>query len=309
MRCFPPLWGSCGALKISVSPRFSGSLAPEQFAYLHIPKTGTSIANTFLTWACPGIPDDDMGITSPIVYIPAWFDVHKGWCKKGFNIVGGHLPFGVGWNHLKGHQGGFTAMFRQPEQRVASGFHHDRHDYWDKNSTMADYARHVRGCAVRMMTGYTCGCFEVSNESSCPKGNANVNAVNAAVKNLKTQFAFVGLTDQFDLSICLFHKQFGGNCHTREFKQLRPGNHAQPQYNTSMLNGFVDSADGELYDEAKRIFWDEVARFDVHRRSCLKTCASFPQPFVSTNTSSSTLSAHTNMREYDWEGRWAYHDD
>ena len=44
----------------------------------------------------------------------------------------------------------------------------------------------------------------------------------------ENDFAFVGLTEEWDLSVCLFHRMFGGECHVREFLDVRPG--STPHY-------------------------------------------------------------------------------
>merc|ERR1712107_340610 len=42
-----------------------------------------------------------------------------------------------------------------------------------------------------------------------------------AKDRLITGFAFVGLTHEWDLSVCLFHAKFGGACNKREFQNIR----------------------------------------------------------------------------------------
>ena len=47
------------------------------------------------------------------------------------------------------------------------------------------------------------------------------------------KLGFVGLTDQWDLSVCLWHAKFGGECLPAEFKNVRP---ARTQYSAADLS-------------------------------------------------------------------------
>ena len=38
-----------------------------------------------------------------------------------------------------------------------------------------------------------------------------------AAKRVREGFAFVGITEEWDLSACLFHEMFGGDCHAWDF--------------------------------------------------------------------------------------------
>merc|ERR1719221_1611184 len=69
------------------------------------------------------------------------------------------------------------------------------------------------------------------------------------------KFAFVGLTDEWDLSICLWRAMFGGLCYGADFANTRPGPDSKTVaggvYDTSALRGFVDDFDGELFAKAQ----------------------------------------------------------
>ena len=38
-----------------------------------------------------------------------------------------------------------------------------------------------------------------------------------AAKRVHEGFAFVGIAEEWDLSVCLFHEMFGGDCHAWDF--------------------------------------------------------------------------------------------
>ena len=48
------------------------------------------------------------------------------------------------------------------------------------------------------------------------------HALTAVERYLQT-FAYGGLTDYYNLSVCLFHRMFGGKAHPDEFTNMRPG--------------------------------------------------------------------------------------
>ena len=86
-------------------------------------------------------------------------------------------------------------------------------------------AQRARGTAVRMLTGQADG--EVCNSGyrwaeRCDALGATPPDVALALRRLHEGFAFVGLTDEWALSICLFHATHGGRCHAVEFANSRP---------------------------------------------------------------------------------------
>ncbi|CAK8992389.1 unnamed protein product [Durusdinium trenchii] len=88
-----------------------------------------------------------------------------------------------------------------------------------------------------------------------------------AVKRLREGFAFVGLTEEWDLSICLFHTMFGGPCHSSEFHNARKSHHlknADGSYDTSVLQGYQDEIDGLVYAEGLRMPCGRMMQ-DVYR--------------------------------------------
>jgi len=276
----------------------------DKLAWLHIPKAGTSFANTLVTWGCPDLSDSCQleGNGDPnAALIPPFMEAHKKECKEGFTLCGGHRAVGSPCLTLKNHSGHFVAMFRQPEQRTISGFHHDLHDYEGHktaNTSISEYATALAGCTTRMILGHACGNpFHIDE----PK-------MDKALQVLEREFAFVGLTEEFDLSVCLFHKMFGGSCHRREFLNIRPGTyHDEQGYDAAgILNGFKDEIDGKLYANAKRIFWSNVNKFGVHRASCEQICKNFPDPFLRKDRNSAAAHEHA---EYDWPERPAYEED
>ena len=65
---------------------------------------------------------------------------------------------------------------------------------------------------------------------------------------------FVGLTEEWDESVCLFHRMFGGRVNPAEFKDFHPHIGKSEDYDEAELGGFVDEADELVYAAAARQF-------------------------------------------------------
>ena len=97
-----------------------------------------------------------------------------------------------------------------------------------------------------------------------------------ASRRVKEGFAFVGLTEEWDMSICLFHKMFGGHCRAEEFMDIRPTSSAKDasvDYDTSELMGFHDDIDEVVYSAALEVFKTNIALYNVSQDSC-RSCFS-----------------------------------
>jgi len=262
-------------------------LAVSKMAWLHIPKTGTSFVNTLASFACPALPDSCQ-VNPPLHSF--WETPERNcepnkYCDPHFKICtkkSVHEPLGKGCNDIT--DGQFVTLLRQPEQRIISGYHHGLHDFHgqteygshveNKPVSIDEYARGVAGCAVRMMIGRTCGARNGNF------GSVTTSHVERAIDNLENRFAFVGLSDEWELSVCLFHKMHGGTCHPREFSNVRPGSHHSVQpYDATVLGNFTDEMDGMLYAHAKKMFWDRVKKYDVSMGSCREFCKPVAQFF------------------------------
>ena len=106
---------------------------------------------------------------------------------------------------------------------------------------------------TRMLTGERCA---ESNYSRGTKpfdgGMARVTEAKRAVADL----AFVGLTERWNETVCLFHRMFGGSINPAEFMNFHH-NHkhdSHQPYREDSLQGFRDDADEEVYAAAKERF-------------------------------------------------------
>merc|ERR1712232_168988 len=81
---------------------------------------------------------------------------------------------------------------------------------------LEEYNECVKDCGSHMLTGSWCG----QGESVIP-----ADALRAV--SIVQQLGFVGLTEQWPLSVCLFHAKFGGMCYRSSFVNVRPGAETQ----------------------------------------------------------------------------------
>jgi hypothetical protein len=254
-------------------------------AWVHVPKSGSSLANALihLPGMCPSIPSNYTTGKWPVFWnktYPASEYCPGSFMTEGVENPGDHSGVGSLYekknkSDVKGHG---VIMLRQPEQRIVSAFLDNEHSwpywYFQRNATsLAEYAHVVSGCAVRMLVrdGMSEG-LERDSPSPCGGPEPATDAeVALAIQRLREGFVFVGLTDQWDLSMCLLHAMFGGDCLATDFGNSNPGSqikNASAMYNTSGLMGYKDTADGALYEVASAIFRDQLERYGVSHASC-----------------------------------------
>jgi hypothetical protein len=291
---------------------------PFPLFYLHVPKCGSSFANTIAHWACSEADlDPNRDVKEPSFNLGPT-------CKytsKFARFASGHAPLKeTDLSHLQSA----VAVFREPRQRIMSGFYHNLHDcgplrqktgcdqidpltgcsWLYENVSMAlvkEYAGCVKNCYTNMLTGSNC------HREGAVDSYALAAAGDIAASRVR-QFAFVGLTEEYDLSVCLWHAMFGGKCYPNEFHNLRPGRQtsASEMYDTAFIGLGEDEFKEEdaIYAVAKEVFWSNVHKYGVNRQTCAKIC---PEPAMVFQGDSLSLAwSHNGQFDYDWPGRLRY---
>mmetsp|Transcript_7286 Transcript_7286/g.22196 ORF Transcript_7286/g.22196 Transcript_7286/m.22196 type:complete len:339 (+) Transcript_7286:54-1070(+) len=199
--------------------------------YLHMPKAGTSFTTTLRNFmdvcrvkdiACGRgkIPDSDV------------------WCDKKLYSCNGHHYFepkmipavleeGVSYHSGNTSQEitAIVTMLRDPGRRVVSAKAHDchahrggggtnMHDIKCSDISVREFAElpFIQNCQTKMLNKFYC-----AGEVTPERFN-----VEFAKQNLKL-LDFFGITDQWNLSVRMFHCQFGGELRPSEFQNSRPG--------------------------------------------------------------------------------------
>ena len=107
----------------------------------------------------------------------------------------------------------------------------------------------LSGCYAKLLTGRACNA-DVSLQSS---------DVALAVSRLRRDFAFVGLTEFFDVSVCVFGAMFGGTFAPANMLQnFRPNRHSN---RSELLTDYVDKDDEAVYSAAAQLFESQVRNF------------------------------------------------
>jgi len=140
--------------------------------------------------------------------------------------------------------------------------------WWSGNITRYANYNGTLGCQTKEVAGNTC---------SEPM-RITWSYIKLAIKILSTDFKFVGLTEEYILSVKLYHKMFGeGEPCEAESLNSRPGY----LYNTPISetakrdikenNLLEHDPDVLLHKAAKKIFWERVCSYNLDAR-----CANHP---------------------------------
>lgn len=167
-------------------------------------------------------------------------------------------------------KGKFVALLRQPEQRLLSAYNDD--------SDLLRAEPFISACATNRTPERILSLDEFKSKyAHWATGQivghlpATLADVPVALQRLREGFAFVGLQEEWELSICLFHTKFGGPCRNLEFLDTRPTDRTagnRSEYDTSILDGWVDEIDGPVYAEAQHLFYDDLKRYGVSHETC-----------------------------------------
>jgi hypothetical protein len=71
----------------------------------------------------------------------------------------------------------------------------------------------IASCMAKMMLGFNCGHYV----------RLELDQLEEAKRRVRQDMAFVGLSEHWNASICLFHRKYGGRMDATELANLRPG--------------------------------------------------------------------------------------
>jgi len=270
----------------------SSVLELQSIQWLHIPKAGTSFIGTIWGYACGrGDLPLDLNVDPKAApdclscYDFALMDRYPKdmFCASGIlhaEFQTQHQPM---TSAVMDQGANAIGMFRKPAQRLISAYIDGYHTQGFSDETYASlrkqcdgqsvacFARYpgVAGCTTRMLTGKRCA----DDPASYPEGMpSHIERVPDAIEALN-KMKFVGITEEWDESVCLFHLMFGGVLYSDEFHDVHQGPRDRSNtWDESELAGFVDEADEAIYDAA-------LLRFRVLRRKYAggdSACARIP---------------------------------
>ena len=241
--------------------------APRKLYWLHIPKCGSTFANTVVHALCDGVPPNASeqkylgktpnfikGRSCPRLAVP----VRDGW--------GRHDDLSASLLAKVGGAGRVVALLREPRARAEAAWNHvNIHGVPTPKGPPAGDARQfaeaTAGCVARTLAG----------RGTClTPGRGDDKARDAAIARLR-ELAFVGVVERWAESICLFHLQFGAPCLAVEFEPLR----SQPHNRT--VPRAARNVDEDVYAEARRLFAAALDRHGATPERCAALC---PAGFV-----------------------------
>ncbi|CAE7503283.1 unnamed protein product [Symbiodinium sp. CCMP2456] len=252
-----------------------GPSEAEPLTWIHFPKCGGSFINAIvhLPGFCPSLANVTLGGDCfEETFWPRCQNVcnqHKFSCSVSqHEIVGNYTA----------KRGRMVGFFRDPDQRILSAYHFQADTLQlhpcgvhrippPKPRTLQETAESVGGgMTYQLVSEYQFAPSMQPNFTSLTREDAAV-----AAQRVQEGFAFVGITEMWDLSICLFHKMFGGPCLASDFDDSNPssaGKTAHADYNTSDLMGWHDDIDEVVYASALDVFHKNLILYKVSHSTC-----------------------------------------
>jgi len=267
----------------SIADAFPALASTKVRYWLHITKCGTSFANAFLHTPslCPDLTMDFewkmMGDN------PFTVDVLSDCCPELILSSSGHFgPHDALGSVSEKASGSVVTMLRNPEQRILSSYQDNFHDWpgMSPPSNELEFALVNAGCQVRMVVRNETADGDMT--TACMHDVPTEEEVALARTTLRRNFSFVGILEQYDLSVCLFRVMFGGPCSQIMFSNVHKGgtisstsdNTSATLYDTEVLQGFVDQADTALYEEGLQMFHEMLLLYNVSNATCQSCYAS-----------------------------------
>lgn len=228
--------------------------ATKMQGWLHVPKTGSTVEKPLMA-------------LQPLECYWPMPDIHRDIKDDVFDM-------------LKGH---FFSMFRKPSARSFSSYVYFNFQVYEESATPVvacddvqlnanpdAYKNGTKGLVTKMLAGQQHG----GECSACAKMcNSAKPDVKKALERLNG-FKFVGITEHWELSMCLFHRMFDVPCHEDWFQNSHPTTYTQ--FTNVTLDDweyhYEDAADEAVYAKATEIFWKGILRYDVSDETCRRTC-------------------------------------
>lgn len=280
--------------------------------YVHIPKAGSSFATAIAHLACGNKIDE-----KDVVKEPGRTEKWKRKCGEA-NIArfqSGHDPLEDGIDLRT-----VVTLVRPAKQRIISGYMHNLHDCpmlqkklhipenppWNvgqiDHELLMEYGNCVQGCASTMLSGHWCHKEERSLE------DLQADAHQAVAKI--PQIGFVGLTNHWDLTVCMWHAKYGGECLESEFSNVRPSKYGSALVNDTSFDSSFHPIDDAIYDAAALRFTHDMEKYDVSPKTCAsKYCPNMAHFFHKDFEIDHNSFAREHLDVLTWEGRQNFYED
>lgn len=281
--------------------------------WIHFPKCGTTFATTMYNYLCTA---EKMPQISPTTGINCTYCGEVGkhshgdlqWDPKTWpilpfeqqprcdfavefdhrNVFSNHFPLPLDAERTEGV--GPVALFRDPRKRLVSAWNNNKHSYGCSGKMRKRLEAEAQNlssfvafpgiieCQTKMLVGKTC-----ANDVKVTDAMAD-----EAKRRLTKKMAFVGLTEMFNASVCLFHHMFGGTPKEFQFQpvglernsdflflhyhrsrkyQAMPGGGDRVHKDSWMeIETSVDKRDWDLYREVVKIFASRLQEYGLMKK-------------------------------------------
>lgn len=269
-------------------------------AWLHVPKTGSSAGTLFGSTMHMDPCCYAQNFANLVCYVLKLTDGSNVCNRSGIQSDNAsmihHVPFwpsnGTWGYHVAPDKrvfhrwhGRFVGFFRDPQVRAISAI-----SFWGlpEGTSVVRGLQRTAGTATRMLAGQAGGeeCNDQVSGRTCPDDQPPPNQ-ELALHRLDG-FAFIGLTDAWALSVCLFRVMHGGPCTRADFSNSNPTAGSESR-NWSMSTGgrrpsvaelkeaassFVDEEDTALFGRARARFCADLDAHNISHAVCRRKCAS-----------------------------------
>lgn len=240
------------ASELSIARRFASAVEVRRVLpveWLHIPKTGSSFGNALLRWAC------GHNITN-VVQPGGGFSISPE-CQSVFRLrkearktwpIGDHVPIPKNADAFYLHH--MLTFIRSPSSRA---FSHKMYSQKKEEKGLSLCKFLSKRNLFGFQTGWILG--------SKGKGNLKLTLSEQVFACHRLHFfAYVGITDFWDASMCLFHKEFGGVDLGADSANVRVGKYNHNAVTSLPEQGCRDEADEYLFQCALDLFLSRLSK-------------------------------------------------
>mmetsp|Transcript_58430 Transcript_58430/g.107866 ORF Transcript_58430/g.107866 Transcript_58430/m.107866 type:complete len:389 (+) Transcript_58430:70-1236(+) len=237
-------------------------------AWVQVPWAGDGFLNTLLhhPYICPGFRSHARFTANELSEAHFKKQVSRA-CAGAFIPNYDSPPYSVGFGDAYFRSVGHAVIvLRHPARRVLTEFLHS--GAAAQGGSITSLASQRLGCTVRTIVRL--------GRSPCLKSDSAPSEREAAqaVKFLQQGFAFVGIAEEWELTVCLFHQIFGGPCHSFELKDMTDSQEEAANNSAALQAMKTDALDEQVYLEGVRRFQLDKQSYGVSQSSCLQLCTS-----------------------------------
>jgi hypothetical protein len=206
------------------------------------------------------------------------------WFRDIFRLPrnpGDHIPiYDKEWDKWKGF---WVTILRNPEERASSAFHHfarGKGDIQAFQSAIQGQQASMLSLGEKAMPRIECERNGGGQDGPAPMCK-NLEPPNLwrAINRIR-EFRFVGILEEYDFSVCLFHAMYRSECRPVEFANIRPTSYHESEESKNaeleLLKQNKDPWDTPVYEAAVNRFRGEKEEYKINEESCKTICPGGP---------------------------------